>query len=192
VFARACEGELRGSGRSIGGFHLRDAIDLVAKRTPGGVLRFGGHAHAAGLSVVETELPRVAAEFERVAREWLPQEALSQATSTDGELAPAELTLDLADELQAQVWGQGFPAPAFDGDFEVLEQRFVGGEHVRAVLGQSDRRLDAIAFRTGGALPVKLRAVYRPERNHHAGLSFLQLVIEHWEAATESRSIQSS
>jgi single-stranded-DNA-specific exonuclease len=192
VFARSADGELRGSGRSIAGFHLRDAIDLVAKRAPGAVIRFGGHAHAAGLSVVESELPRVAAEFERVARDWLTSEALSQATPTDGELAPDELTLDLADDLQAQVWGQGFPAPAFDGEFDVLEQRMVGGEHVRAVLAQSERRVDAIAFRTGGHLPLRLRAVYRPERNSFRGLSSLQLVIEQWEMATDPRPIQSN
>jgi single-stranded-DNA-specific exonuclease len=180
VFARAGSGELRGSGRAIPGFHLRDAIDLVAKRAPGAVLRFGGHAHAAGLSVSEDALPRVAAEFERVAREWLPPTALSRALETDGELAPDELTIGLADELRDRVWGQGFPAPLFDGDFAVLEQRAVGGEHVRAVLGHFGGKIDAIAFRTEGPLPAMLRAVYRPDRNVYQGLSSLQLVVEHW------------
>src|SRR5262249_22657644 len=105
VFARGADGELRGSGRAIPGFHLRDALDLVAKRLPGAILRFGGHAHAAGLSLAEAELPRVAAEFERVAREWLPREALSQELETDGELTPSELTIGLADELRMHVWG---------------------------------------------------------------------------------------
>jgi single-stranded-DNA-specific exonuclease len=181
VFARGGERELRGSGRAISGFHLRDALDLVAKRLPGAILRFGGHAHAAGLSVTEGALPDVAAEFERVAREWLPREALSRAMETDGELAPSELTLDLADDLRLKVWGQGFPAPLFDGEFSVLEQRAVGGDHVRAVLSQAGRRVDAIAFRTGGPLPDRLRAVYRPDRNDYQGLSSVQVVIEHWQ-----------
>jgi len=181
VFARGGEGELRGSGRAIPGFHLRDALDLVAKRRPGAILRFGGHAHAAGLSVTEAALPEVAAEFERVAREWLPSEALSRAMETDGELAPSELTLDLAEDLRLRVWGQGFPAPLFDGEFTVLEQRVVGGEHVRAVLSQAGRRVDAIAFRTGGPLPDRFRAVYRPDRNDYQGLSSVQVVIEHWQ-----------
>ena len=181
VFARGGDGELRGSGRAIPGFHLRDALDLVAKRRPGAILRFGGHAHAAGLSVTEAALPEVAAEFERVAREWLPSEALSRAMETDGELAPSELTLDLAEDLRLRVWGQGFPAPLFDGEFTVLEQRVVGGEHVRAVLSQAGRRVDAIAFRTGGPLPDRFRAVYRPDRNDYQGLSSVQVVIEHWQ-----------
>ena len=181
VFARSGNGELRGSGRGIPGFHLRDAIDLVAKRAPGAILRFGGHAHAAGLSVAEDALPRVAAEFERVARERLPPSALSRALETDGELGPDELTLGLADQLRQQVWGQGFPAPLFEGEFIVTEQRVVGGEHVRAVLAQSGRRVEAIAFRTGGPLPTTLRAVYRPDRNTYQGLASLQLVLEHWQ-----------
>ena len=181
VFARAAAGELRGSGRAIAGFHLRDALDLVAKRLPGAILRFGGHAHAAGLSVTEATLPDVAVEFERVAREWLPREALSRAMETDGELAVSELTLELADELRLQVWGQGFPAPVFDGEFAVLEQRPVGGEHVRAILSREGRRVDAIAFRTAGPLPEYLHAVYRPDRNQYQGLASLQIVIEHWQ-----------
>jgi single-stranded-DNA-specific exonuclease len=186
VFARSPNGELRGSGRAIPGFHLRDAIDLVAKRAPGAILRFGGHAHAAGLSVVEDALPRVTAEFERVAREWLPPSALSRAVETDGELGHDELTLALADQLRGQVWGQGFPVPLFDGDFVVSEQRMVGGEHVRAVLTQAGRRVEAIAFRTGGPLPGTLRAAYRPDRNSYQGLSSLQLVVEHWEPHPEA------
>jgi single-stranded-DNA-specific exonuclease len=182
IFARAADGELRGSGRSIPGFHLRDALDLVAKRLPGAILRFGGHAHAAGLSLSEAELPRVAAEFERVAREWLPREALSRELETDGELAPRELTLELADHLRMHVWGQGFPAPLFDGHFAVVEQRPVGEDHVRAILTHAGRRIDSIAFRTGGPLPANVHAVYRPDRNEYQGLASLQVVLEHWQA----------
>jgi single-stranded-DNA-specific exonuclease len=181
VFARAGS-ELRGSGRAIAGFHLRDAIDLVAKRAPGAILRFGGHAHAAGLSIEEAAFPTVAAEFERVAREWLSPDDLSPTLETDGELGAAELTLALADELRGRVWGQGFPPPVFDGDFTVLKQRCVGGEHVRAVVEHAGQRVDAVAFRAGGRLPERLRAVYRPERDDYRGMPSLQLVIERWEA----------
>jgi len=182
VFARAGS-ELKGSGRAIPGFHLRDAIDLVSKRAPGAILRFGGHAHAAGLSIEEAAFPAIAAEFERVAREWLTPEDLSPALETDGELGRGELTLALADELRGSVWGQGFPPPVFDGAFTVLEQRCIGGEHVRAVLDHQGQRVDAIAFRAGVRLPDRLSAVYRPERDDYRGLPSLQLVIERWEAA---------
>ena len=181
VFARAANGELRGSGRAIAGFHLRDALDLVAKRAPGTIARFGGHAFAAGLSLAEAALPRFSAEFERVAREWLSPAALQQTLETDGELDPAELTLDLAREMAAHVWGQGFPAPLFDGEFIVLDQRQVGDKHSKLVLAATGRRLDAIAFNEPGPLPHRIRAIYRPEVAHYQGLSSLQLVLEHWE-----------
>ena len=171
---------MRGSGRAIAGFHLRDALDLVAKRAPGTIARFGGHAYAAGLSIPEEALPRFAEEFERVAREWLPPAALRKTLETDGELALEDLTLGLADELRARVWGQGFPAPVFEGEFTVIEQRVVGGEHIRAVLSRAGQRVDAIAFRTPGPLPARFRAAYRPERNDFQGVGSLQLVIDHW------------
>src|SRR5262249_39688567 len=181
VFAPSSSGELRRSGRPIAGFHLRDALDLVAKRAPGTIVRFGGHAYAAGLSLPESALPRFAEEFEQVAREQLSAAALSRTLETDGEVRVEDLTLDLADELQARVWGQGFPAPLFEGEFKVLEQRAVGGEHIRAVLSRAGRRFDAIAFRAPEPLPARFRAVYRPERNEFQGLASLQLVLEHWE-----------
>ncbi len=107
VFARASDGTLRGSGRAISGFHLRDALDLIAKRAPGTIDRFGGHAFAAGLTLAEAALPRFSVEFERVARDWLSPAALLRTLETDGDLADAELTLGLARDIGAQVWGQG-------------------------------------------------------------------------------------
>jgi single-stranded-DNA-specific exonuclease len=181
VFARAEDGELRGSGRAIAGFHLRDALDLVAKRAPGTIARFGGHAFAAGLSLAEAALPRFSTEFERVAREWLSPAALQQTLETDGELDPAELTLGFAQEVAAQVWGQGFPLPVFDGEFMVLDQRRLGDKHSKLVLTAMGRRLDAIVFNEPGPLPGRIRAVYRPEVNDYQGLSSLQLILERWE-----------
>ena len=181
VFARTPNGELRGSGRAIPGFHLRDALDLVAKRAPGTIARFGGHASAAGASIPEEALPRFAEEFEQVAREHLPASALRKTLETDGELGSEDLTLGFADELRERVWGKGFPAPMFEGELTVIEQRVVGVEHVKAVVACAGRRVDAMAFRTPGPLPARLRAAYRPERNDFQGLGSLQLVIEYWE-----------
>ena len=181
VFARASDGTLRGSGRAISGFHLRDALDLVAKRAPGTIDRFGGHAFAAGLTLAEAALPRFSAEFERVARDWLSPEALLRTLETDGELAEAELTLALARNIGAQVWGQGFPAPLFDGEFAVLEQTVVGGKHLRLAISGSGTRLNAIVFNEPEILPARIRAAYRAEVNHFQGLESLQIVIESWQ-----------
>jgi single-stranded-DNA-specific exonuclease len=183
AFAPGSDGELRGSGRAIGGFHLRDAFDLVAKRAPGTISRFGGHAFAAGLTLKEAALPRFAAEFEQVGREWLPPAALKQTVETDGALMPHELTFGLAKELATQVWGQGFAAPLFDGEFEVTDQRVVGDKHRRVVLGSGAKQWEGIVFNNAGSLPGKIRAVYRPEVNHYGGLAGLQVVIEQWEEA---------
>jgi single-stranded-DNA-specific exonuclease len=187
VFARGTGGELRGSGRSIPGFHLRDALDLVAKRAPGVVTRFGGHAYAAGLSIAESGLEQFGAVFEAVAREQLSPAQLARVRETDGALAPAELTLELAQALAACVWGQGFPWPTFDDVFEVADQRIVGGRHSRLVLRRRGAAADAvhaaILFNHADALPPAIRAVYRPDPNEWNGTVALQLVIEHWEPA---------
>jgi len=181
VFARAADGELRGSGRAIPGFHLRDALDLVAKRAPGTIARFGGHAFAAGLSMAEAALPQFCVEFERVAREWIAPSALQQTLETDGELDAEELTLAFAQDIAAHVWGQGFPAPVFDGEFSVIEQKLVGDRHMRLVLAATGRRVGAIVFNESGPLPARIRAAYRPEVSEYQGLSSLQLVVEQWE-----------
>ncbi|HEY2864275.1 MAG TPA: single-stranded-DNA-specific exonuclease RecJ [Casimicrobiaceae bacterium] len=181
VFARAGNGgELRGSGRAIAGFHLRDALDLVAKRAPGTIKRFGGHAYAAGLSLDEADLPRFIAEFERVGREWLPPALLERTIETDGPLAADELTLGLAQSCASHVWGQGFPAPAFDAEFDVAAQRLVGDKHLKLGLTLNGRRFEAIVFQQTVPLPPRIRAAYRPEVNHYQGLDSLQLVVEHW------------
>ncbi len=183
VFAPGAEGELRGSGRTIAGFHLRDALDLVAKRAPGSITRFGGHAFAAGLTLPVAELQRFAAEFERVGREWLSPAALQRTIETDGELDAGDLTLKLAQDLGAGVWGQGFPAPTFEGVFAVAEQRVVGNKHTRLVLTAGRRRLAAIVFNDSGPFPASIRAVYRPEVNSYRGLESLQLLVESWQPA---------
>ena len=183
VFARGGEGELKGSGRSIDGFHLRDALDLVSKREPGLIRRFGGHAHAAGLSIEEAALERFARAFEDVARQTLTPADLDRIVESDGALAPGELSVDLAYRLREPVWGQGFPAPAFDDVFDVLSCRVVADAHTRLVLGRGDERFGAIAFRTTCEFPPRIHALFRLEVDRYNGFETLQLVLEHWEAA---------
>ncbi len=181
VFARGTDGELKGSGRSIAGLHLRDALDLVAKREPGVITRFGGHAYAAGVSILSTGLDAFAAAFERVARERLTDADLQQAIETDGRLEAGELTFELATRLAEPAWGQGFPAPSFDDTFDVLDQRIVGGAHTRLTLGRGSERFAAIQFRYAEGLPATIRAVFRPEINEFQGTAALQLVVLHWQ-----------
>jgi single-stranded-DNA-specific exonuclease len=181
VLAQASDGTLRGSGRSIDGLHLRDALDQVAKRAPGSVLRFGGHARAAGVSVVPAALPAFAAAFEAVARETLAPEHLRKLHPSDGPMAGAGLDYALACLLRDAVWGQGMAAPAFDDHFVVAEQRVVGERHRRLALVHDGRRFEAIAFRAPDPLPQRVHALYRPEVREWNGLASLELVLEHWE-----------
>ena len=180
VFAPGNEGELRGSGRSIAGFHLRDALDLVSKRAPGAILRFGGHAYAAGLSLRASELPRFAEAFEAVAREALSDDDLARHCDTDGEPARGELTIAVAQRLHATVWGQGFAPPRFDAAFDVTGQRVVGGKHTRLALVRDGEGFDAIVFRHADPFPPRIHAVFRPEVNRWQGRESLELVIEQW------------
>jgi hypothetical protein len=148
VFANGTDGELKGSGRSIAGFHLRDALDLVAKRVPGVITRFGGHAYAAGVSIVPGGLAAFGAALERVARERLTDSDLRQTIESDGMLGPVELTFGLAERLAEPVWGQGFAAPSFDDTFDVLDQRIVGGAHTRLMLGRDPNATAPSCFGT--------------------------------------------
>jgi single-stranded-DNA-specific exonuclease len=184
VFAPGGPGELKGSGRSIPDFHLRDALDLVAKRVPKAVLRFGGHAFAAGLSIPERELDTFVATFEAVARERLTESNLLRIHESDGALAPGELTFGLGVALCERVWGQGFPHPTFDDHFDVLEQRAVGDGHARLSLGRDGERFPAIAFRTPLPVPPRVHALFRPEITQWNGLLGLELVVDHLTAVS--------
>jgi single-stranded-DNA-specific exonuclease len=181
VFAAANDGMLKGSGRSIAGFHLRDALDRVAKEAPGTVERFGGHAFAAGVSIPPSSLERFAAAFERVARAELEPAQLRRVHASDGALGRGELTFELARALRAGVWGQGLPAPAFDDVFDVTEQRVVGERHLRLALARDGERFGAIRFNQPDPMPARIRALYRPEIGEWNGLLGLELVIDHWE-----------
>ncbi|MDP2762518.1 MAG: single-stranded-DNA-specific exonuclease RecJ [Sideroxyarcus sp.] len=181
AFARARDGELKGSGRSIPGLHLRDALDLVSKRQPHLIRKFGGHAMAAGLSIGEENLPDFRQAFEAVARELLDADALVKTIATDGALDAHEFTLDIARALQNQVWGQGFPEPLFEGDFHVQSQRVVGEKHLKLKLSSPAGSFDAIRFFSAAPAADDIRAVYSLNINEYNGSESLQLIVRHWQ-----------
>ena len=188
VFARGSAGELKGSGRSIAGFHLRDALDLVAKRAPGVIARFGGHAYAAGLSLAEPDLPRFAAAFEAVAREQLStREDLARVQFSDGGARRRPSSRwSSPRRSRAEVWGQGFPSPAFDDRFD---RRRTADRRRDAIRSSTlERRGDGsctVSPRSCSTTRIRfrppIRAVYRPDVNEWNGTVALQLVILHWE-----------
>jgi len=183
AFARGNPGEIRGSGRSIPGLHLRDALDRVAVLHPGLILKFGGHAAAAGLTLRESDFERFREAFEDVAQSLLTPADLERVIETDGALAPGELTPDAVALLSAPVWGHGFPAPRFCDEFEVTAQRVVGQKHLKLTLAQGGQRIEAIRFNFLEAAPRRIRAVYQPTLNEYNGRTSVQLNIEHWEEA---------
>ncbi|HNI07841.1 MAG TPA: single-stranded-DNA-specific exonuclease RecJ [Thiobacillaceae bacterium] len=180
VFADAGDGLLRGSGRSIAGLHLRDALDLVDRRLPGVILKYGGHAAAAGLSLRREHLEAFSAAFEAVARESLTEADLIRVIETDGELAPDEFSLANAEALRDAVWGQGFPAPAFQGEFTVQSQRLVGDKHLKLRLAGPGFTAEAMRFFQDTPLPERIQAVYRLEVNEWNGVRGVQLNVAQW------------
>ncbi|MGH8453121.1 MAG: DHHA1 domain-containing protein, partial [Nevskiales bacterium] len=179
---------LKGSARSVAGFHIRDALDAIATQHPGLIARFGGHAMAAGLSLEHSGLEAFRAAFDEEARRWLDAAALEGVVESDGELTPEEFTLTLAQTLQeAGPWGQGFPDPVFDGEFEVVERRIVAERHLKLRLRPPGARqlLSAIAFnQVEGAQPGRqIRAAFRLAINEYAGQRNPEAVIEYLEVA---------
>ncbi|WP_028535094.1 single-stranded-DNA-specific exonuclease RecJ [Paludibacterium yongneupense] len=183
VFAPGDNGEIKGSGRSIPGFHLRDALDLVSKREPGLVLKFGGHAMAAGLTLRAGGLDAFQSVFEEVAHTLLSKSQLTRTIETDGALPAAALQLEFAETLASQVWGQGFPVPTFNDPFAVLSQRIVGDKHLKLRLARDGHELDAMLFNHVDWLPERIVAVYQVIANEWQGRKEMQLYIEHWQSA---------
>lgn len=179
AFARGNDGELRGSGRSIDGIHLRDTLDLVTKRAPLLVRRFGGHAMAAGLTMPAASYDNFVAAFEDATRGSCDQSLFERTIATDGPLAASELVLSLIEAIDSHVWGQGFPPPLFDNEFVVLEQRLIKNRHLKLSLDLDGRRFDAIWFQRTEQLPRSVRLAYRPMLEEYMGTRRLQLVIEH-------------
>ena len=182
-FARAADGRsLKGSGRSVPALHLRDCLDLVAKRMPGLIVRFGGHAQAAGLTIGEADFARFAVAFEHALDEMLPAAARLRTVETDGSLDQSYCTLDVARMLEQAIWGQGFPQPLFCDTFAVESQRVVGERHLKLVLVKDGRRHEAMRFGALDPLPGRLRAAYRLAVNEFNGLKSIQFNVEHVES----------
>lgn len=187
AFARSGAGEIKGSARSVAGLHIRDALDAVATRHPDLIEKFGGHAMAAGLSLPEAHYPAFAAAFDKEVSRHLSREDLNGVIYSDGELSDQELSLDTAQLLRdASPWGQGFPAPVFEGDFTVVSHRVVGQRHLKMTLSPAtgNCQIDAIAFNTE-VLPrgsQRVHMAYRLDVNEYRGIVSPQLIVEHMEA----------
>ena len=183
AFAPGGGGNAKGSGRSIPGLHLRDALDLVSKRHPGLILRFGGHAAAAGLTVRSADMAAFENAFEQTVRELLTPADLERVIETDGGLEPDDVSLPFAELLAAQVWGQGFAPPSFFDEFEVAEQKIVGGRHLKLRLRRkpAEPAFNAILFGREAPLPSRVSAVYRVQVNEFNGMRSVQLVLDHWQ-----------
>ncbi|UDM17785.1 single-stranded-DNA-specific exonuclease RecJ [Vogesella sp. XCS3] len=179
VFAPGDEGEIKGSGRSIPGFHLRDALDLVYKRHPGMILKFGGHAMAAGLTIAEQSLSAFQQAFEEVAQSLLDESTLTRTLETDGSLSARELNLPTAEALAAEVWGQGFAPPTFQDKFQVISQRMVGDKHLKLRLAKDGVQCDGMVFNRTEWLPEEIHAVYQLAANEWQGRKELQIYLQH-------------
>ena len=176
------EHELKGSGRSIAGFHLRDALDLVARRHPGVLLRFGGHAMAAGCTLLEEHFDTFEQGLSEVAQEWLDAATLSRRTETDGPLKPEYRRTELVDLLQAEVWGQGFAAPTFCEELEVLQQRLVGEKHLSLKLKHQGQPVDGIWFGRTEPLPARVKLAFRLDADAWNGVRRVRFLVEAAEA----------
>ncbi|WP_428419676.1 single-stranded-DNA-specific exonuclease RecJ [Methylibium sp.] len=178
VFARGQDGLLKGSGRSIPGFHLRDALDLVSKRHPGVLKRFGGHAMAAGATLAEADFGRFGLALAQVASEWLDAAALQRTLRTDGSLGAEYFNADTVRSLEAQVWGQAFEPPVFCDRVEVISQRLVGEKHLKLAVRHGGAVRDAIWF--GHSEPVGEHVVlaYQLRVDEYNGRQRVQMIVE--------------
>ncbi|MDM0088121.1 MULTISPECIES: single-stranded-DNA-specific exonuclease RecJ [unclassified Variovorax] len=177
------EHELKGSGRSIPGFHLRDALDLVAKRHPGVLLRFGGHAMAAGCTVERTQFAVFERALAQVALEWLDAASLTRRLDTDGPIAAEYMRVDLVDTLHREVWGQGFAPPTFSEEVEVISQRLVAEKHLAVRLKHQGKPVDGIWFGHTEPLPPRVLLAFRLDADEWQGVRRVRFLIEGAETA---------
>lgn len=193
AFAKDKDGFIKGSARSISCVHIRDVLDTIAGQHPGLIDKFGGHAMAAGMTIKELDFEAFKQAFDQELRRFVTAEDLNGSLYSDGELTPDEITFELANVIQeAGPWGQGFPEPQFDGEFELVESRIVGEKHLKLQLraqsqsGGQGKIIDAIAFNfTGKAWstkPERVHTVYRLGINEFRGRRQLQLTIENIES----------
>lgn len=182
IFAPADDGSLRGSGRSLNGFHLRDALDLISKRQPNLIQKFGGHAMAAGLTILKNDFEQFKDAFEKVAKELLDDELLMRKTIHDGELRPDEINPEMGDLLAGEIWGQGFPQPIFYGEFEIMQQSLMKEKHLRLQLKHPAnphlKPIQGVWFNRTQTLPNKAKLVYRLVSDRFQGQARAQLIIE--------------
>lgn len=183
TFAPGGDGWIKGSGRSIPGFHLRDALDLVSKKAPSLIDKFGGHAMAAGLTLRADAFEAFAAAFEEVGRAWLSSQQLERVVETDGPLEDAYFSTDFIALMDGQVWGQGFAPPVFCDDFRVVSQRILKERHLKLLLEKNGARYDAIWFGHTEALGERAKVAFRLDANEYNGVTKVQLLVEHAEAA---------
>lgn len=175
AFADAGDGLLKGSGRSIVGLHLRDALDLLSKHQPDLILKFGGHAMAAGLTIKQVDFERFNQSFEAVVKSLITEADLESVLEVDGSLNKSEMTFATAQALESQVWGQGFAPPLFYDEFEVLSQRILGEKHLKLSLKKDSAVIDAIYFNQAEYLPELIQAAYQLQTNSFNGTQKLQL-----------------
>ncbi len=182
AFASAGDGLLKGSGRSIPGLHLRDALDYVTKQHPTLIIKFGGHAMAAGLTIGEADFQLFQQAFETAVRSYITLEDLQEAIETDGALTTDDITLETASLLEKQVWGQGFPPPMFYDQFRVVSQRVLGEKHLKLQLQKGEWRYEAIYFNQATLLPEQVHAVYQLQINDYQGQQQVQLQLKYAHA----------
>lgn len=181
AFANAADGEMKGSGRSIEGVHLRDMLDLVTKKAPGIIKKFGGHAMASGLTIDAHHFEDFSRAFESVVTENCDEEVFERHVYVDGDLAARDITPALVEAINGQIWGQGFLPPLFANEFKVLHQTVLKGGHLKLMLEMQGARFSGIFFRRSAQVPDVARLAYRPEINEWMGQKSIQLVIEQVE-----------
>ena len=182
TFAPGADGWIKGSGRSIPGFHLRDALDLVSKRAPSLIDKFGGHAMAAGLTLRADAFDAFSEAFEAVGKAWLTEAQLERVIETDGPLEDAYYTTHFIELMDGQVWGQGFAPPVFCDEFRVISQRILKERHLKLLLERNGQRYDAIWFGHTASLGERARVAFRLDANEYNGVTKVQLMVEHAEA----------
>ncbi|HEU5436865.1 MAG TPA: DHHA1 domain-containing protein, partial [Telluria sp.] len=183
TFAPGADGFIKGSGRSIPGFHLRDALDLVSKRAPSLIDKFGGHAMAAGLTLRAEAFDAFAEAFEAVGKSWLTTAQLERVIETDGPLEDAYYTTAFIDLMAGEVWGQGFAPPVFCDEFRVVSQRILKERHLKLLLERNGQRFDAIWFGHTASVGERARVAFRLDANEYNGVTKVQLLVEHAESA---------
>jgi len=176
IFAKDEEGRLKGSGRSISNFHLRDAIDLISKKNPNLIMSFGGHAMAAGLTILENDFSLFETEFESVASDLLNANDLSIEFEIDHSILD-DINIDGINLINGEIWGQGFPAPIFKDSFQVLDQKIIGGKHVKCTLKYKEKKFSAIYFNHEQSLADKIETIYEIDINRFSGKEEIQLIL---------------